>query len=98
MQIRYTAGYMSNRSLVERIGSAVQSFHSGDLDAKRLAESLELNGRALEGMPYPLFKELDALIYELEICGFADEEETIADAASVVRKVEQWLHSIPRSV
>ena len=89
---------MSNRSLVERIGSAVQSFHSGDLGANRLAETLELHGRALEGMPYSLLKELDDLIHELEICTFADEDDTISDAASVVRKVEQWLHSIPRSV
>ena len=57
-----------------------------------------MNGRALEGMPYPSIQELNGLIYELEVCSFHDAEDTISDPESVVLKVERWLEAVPRAV
>ena len=89
---------MSNSSLVSRIEGAALSARSGDTSARSLAETLRGNGRALEGMPYPLIKEMDELIMDLQIACWDDEEGLLPDVGTVLVQLAAWLSKVPREV
>ncbi len=63
---------MSNSSIKKRIEKSIKDFESGMIDIKALKDSIELNGRALEMMPYNLIKEIDEIKYKLTVSQFAD--------------------------
>ncbi|VVS94179.1 hypothetical protein DBB_37510 [Desulfoluna spongiiphila] len=47
---------MSNKSLKKRISDSLEKFKAGTIDINTLKLSIELNGRALEMMPFELIK------------------------------------------
>ena len=88
---------MSNNSLISRIEAGVASVRSGYSTAKSLAECVRINGRAMEGVPYPLIKEVESLAISLDIAASQDEDGFVADVESILVRVETWVRNLPRS-
>ena len=86
---------MSNRTLVTRIAAALNEVRAGEISPKAGAESLALNGRGLEGMPYDLLKSLESLTMDLEIAQWHEEEGGFPDVERVVEEAEVWLARVP---
>jgi len=86
---------MSNKSIKERIEKSIEAFKSGKITLKDLKESIELNGTALEMVPYPMIKELDDIEYKLTMSQFADEEDCYSNIEEVLHYIEVWLERVP---
>ena len=86
---------MSNKSIKQRIEKAIVEFKAGKIKIKDLKESIELNGNALEMMPYPMMKELDDIEYKLTVSQFADGEDCYPNIEEVLKYIESWLERVP---
>ena len=89
---------MSNESLIARIESTLSRVRSDKATAKTLSDSLRGSGRALEGMPYALVKEMESLAMDLEIAAWTDEDGFVPDLSSALMRLELWLSKVPKSV
>jgi len=86
---------MSNRTIKERIETALIDFNEGKIDLTTLKGCIELNGQALEAMPYELIKDIDEIEYQLTQCEFADEEGCEYDVDSALSFIKTWLSKVP---
>ncbi|MCH2159754.1 MAG: hypothetical protein MK096_13385 [Oleiphilaceae bacterium] len=86
---------MSNESIKKRIEESLTKFEIGELNLNALKESIELNGQALESMPYDLIKDIDEIEYQLTQCAFADEEDCQYDVATTISFIKNWLSKVP---
>ncbi len=86
---------MSNESIKERISKSIDDFKANKIDLKELRGSIELNGRALEMMPFSMIKELEEIEYKLMIAQFAQEEDCGVNTEEVVKLLESWLKTCP---
>ena len=86
---------MSNRSIKNRIEKALFDFEAGKLNLGALKDCIELNGQALEAMPYNMIKDIDEIEYQLTQCYFADEEDTEYDIDTTILFIKNWLSKIP---
>jgi len=89
------ANEMSNQSLKDRIEKSIEQFRAGKLSIKDLKNSIEINGQALEMMPYELIKELDEIEYKLTVSQFTDEEECFPNIEGVLIFIKSWLTKVP---
>ena len=89
-------GRVSNNSLIARIESALAAVRARGATAQFLADVIRGNGRALEGMAYPLINELEKLANDLDIASWHEEDEFLPDLPSILSKVDRWLHQLPR--
>lgn len=87
---------MSNNSLIDRIESALAAVRTQEATAQFLADAIRSNGRALEGMPYALIKELEDLAMDLDIASWHDEDGFLPDLPSILSRVDRWLLQLPR--
>lgn len=87
---------MSNSSLISRIEAVLSSVRAGESSGKSLADAIRGNGRALEGMPYPLVKEMESLALDLDIAAWDDEEGLLPEMGVVLNQVDDWLDRLPR--
>jgi len=86
---------MSNKSIKKYIEKSIEEFRSGKISVKSLKESIELNGRALEMLPYSMIKALDDFEYKLTLSQFADEEDSYPTTKQVLSQIEEWLTKVP---
>lgn len=86
---------MSNRSIKERIEKSLDDFKGEKINIKMLKDSIVLNGRALEMMPYSMIKEIDEIEYKLTVSQFADEEDCDANIEEVLKSIDLWLKKVP---
>lgn len=86
---------MSNRSLKKRIRISTEKFKVGEIDLIALKDSIGINGRALEMMPYEMIKQIDEIEYKLTVSQFADEEDCYTDIEEVLKSIDEWLTKIP---
>lgn len=86
---------MSNITIKCRIEESVEAFRAGKIDIKALKESIELNGNALEMIPYSAIKEIDDIEYKLTVSQFADEEDCYPNIEEVLNAIEAWLEKVP---
>jgi hypothetical protein len=86
---------MSNRALIEHMQMALASARAGALPLQSLAQTIKSDGHALEGMPYPLIRELDSLWMGFEVAAWADEDGFVPDTASLFERMERCLISLP---
>lgn len=87
---------MSNESLRLRIEQALLSAKAGELTGSALADVIRGNGRAMEGMAYPLLTEMESLAMDLEISTWEEDEDLQPNMGSVLDQVEHWLGKLPR--
>ncbi len=83
---------MSIQSLKNRLFQSLNLYREGLINLEELKQSVFLNGRALEMMPYPLIKEIDAIGYELEIIEGYIQNGFEADVDSVLSQLEVCLN------
>jgi hypothetical protein len=74
---------------------SVDSFKQGRSSISALKSSIELNGQALENMPYDMIKEIDDIEYLLTMSEFADEEDCEVETEKAMLKIESWLRNVP---
>lgn len=86
---------VSNQSLKLNIQNSVEKFLRNEINLEHLRSSLEINGRALEGMPYAQIKEMDELEYKLTMSQFHDEEDCETDIDQAISAINIWLENIP---
>ena len=86
---------MSNESLKKRITLAIDSFNKGSITIEALKSAIELNGQALEGMPYDMVKEFDDIEHLLTMSQFAGEEGCDSEIVKVIPLIEVWLNKVP---
>jgi hypothetical protein len=86
---------MSNHSLIARVEAALLATRAGANSAKALAETVRINGRALEGMPYSKIEEMESLATDLEIASWHEQEGLLPNVASSLGKLEAWLRDLP---
>ena len=86
---------MSNESIKKRIEECLTKFTLGELNLNALKDCIELNGQALESMPYELIKDIDEIEYQLTQCFFADEEDCEYDIESTISFIKSWLAKVP---
>jgi hypothetical protein len=89
---------VSNAALVQRIREALDQFLKGESTRDALISTLDLNGHALEGLSGNEIQRLRDLVYQLEVCSFADEVSDIDDCSVVVDRVRSWLLSLPSPI
>lgn len=89
---------MSNESLISRIQATLELVQAEQAPACTLAESIRGNGRALEGMPYNLIKELESLALGLDIAQWHDEDGFAPALAPILIQVREWLSKLPNDV
>lgn len=70
-------------------------FESNQLSLVALKECIELNGQALEAMPYNLIKDIDEIKYQLTQCQFAEEEGCQYSTESTISFIKDWLNHVP---
>ena len=88
---------MSNSSLISQIEAVLSSVRAGRSSGKSLADAMRGNGRALEGMPYPIVREMESLALDLEVASWDDEESPLPGMKVVLDQVDDWLDKLPRS-
>jgi hypothetical protein len=86
---------MSNRTIKCRIEKAIIDFKENKIKLNDLKNCIELNGHALESMPYNLIKDIDEIEYQLTQCNFADEEDCEFDIVSTLSFINTWLNNVP---
>lgn len=89
---------VSNNNLHKQISIALQDVREGKVSPKVASLTLRNNGRALEGMPYTLIKEMESLAMDLEIAEWYENENCFPDLDTVLLKTEEWLKKIPLSM
>lgn len=89
---------MSNESLINRIEVTLELVQTEQAPARALAESIRGNGRALEGMPYNLIKELESMAMDLDIAQWHDEDGFETALGPVLIRVRDWLSKLPCNV
>lgn len=89
---------MSNESLINHIDLTLELVQTERAPARALAESIRGNGRALEGMPYNLIKELESIAMDLDIAQWHDEDGFAPALAPILIRVREWLSNVPRDV
>lgn len=92
------ANPMSNESLINRIEVVLELVQTEQAPARALAESIRGDGRALEGMPYCLIKELENMAMDLDIAQWHDEDGFAPALAPVLIRVREWLSKLPRNI
>ena len=86
---------MSNRTIKERIETALVDFNENKISLSTLKGCIELNGQALEAMPYELIRDIDEIEYQLTQCEFVDEEGCEYDIDSTLLFIKDWLSKVP---
>ncbi len=86
---------MSNMSIKDRIEKALFEFENKRLGIEALRDCIELNGQALEAMPYNLIKAIDEIEYQLTQCQLAEDEDCEHDIDSTIIFIKGWLNKIP---
>lgn len=86
---------MSNRTIKERIETALIDFNENKIDLSALKGFIELYGQALETMPYELIKDIYEIEYQLTQCEFTDEESCEYDIDSALSFIKTWLSKVP---
>ena len=86
---------MSNNTIKHRIEESIQEFKAGKISIKELKDSIELNGNALEMLPYPMIKELKQIEYKLTVSQFSDKEACYPNTEEVLEYIETWLANVP---
>ncbi len=86
---------MSNQSIKGRVQKALDDFESNQLSLAALRDCIELNGNALEAMPYNLVKDIEEIEYQLTQCQFADEEGCEFSVKRTISFIENWLSNVP---
>ncbi|WP_332851922.1 hypothetical protein [Duganella sp. S19_KUP01_CR8] len=89
---------MSNQTLIARIEASLALLQAHQGDSRALAESIRGNGKALEGMPYPLIKEMEDLAMDLDIAQWHDEDGFAPEIGPILVRVQSWLAKLPRDV
>jgi len=82
---------MSNQTLIARIEASLALLQAHQGDARGLAESIRGNGKALEGMPYALIKEIESMAMDLDIAQWQDEDGFAPEIAPILDRVQSWL-------
>jgi hypothetical protein len=82
-------------SIKDRIEKALFEFENNRIGIEALIGCIELNGQALEAMPYNLIKEIDEIEYQLTQCQIADDEDCEYDIDSTIIFIKGWLNKIP---
>ncbi|MYN08005.1 hypothetical protein [Pseudoduganella aquatica] len=85
-------------SLIARIEASLALLQEYQGHARELAESIRGNGRALEGMPYALIKEIDSIAMDLDIAQWYDEDGFAPEITPILGRVQSWLTKLPRDV
>lgn len=89
---------MSNQTLIARIEASLALLQAHQGDARGLAESIRGNGKALEGMPYDLIREIESMAMDLDIAQWHDEDGFVPEIAPILGRVQNWLAKLPRNV
>jgi len=89
---------MSNRTLHDRIVEALADYRAGSIGIPALIDAVVQNGRALEAMPFDLFKEIDDIEYDLTAAQLAEDEDCVPNIGSAIAKLESWLKALPVEV
>ena len=85
---------MSNQSLKDNILNTLKSFKSNQCDIDSLISSIELNGEALDNIPYNMVQEIRDIEYLLTVSQFGVEYgETPIEEVIII--IESWLNKIP---
>ena len=79
----------------QRIEKSLQSFKAGELGIEALKQSIELNGNALEMMPYSAIKIIEDIEYKLTVSQFSEEEGCYPNIDEVIKCIEAWLEKVP---
>lgn len=62
---------------------------------EELKSSIELNGRAMENMPYDLIKDIDNIEYQLTISEISYQEGVGVINGDVLDAIYLWLDKVP---
>ena len=89
---------MSNTSLISNIENSLASVRSGKGEVETLAKVVRESGRALEGMPYSLAREVTSLADALDLCAYQRKEGFVPNLESALSNLETWLRQLPRRV
>ena len=89
---------MSNQTLIARIEASLGRLQVHQGDSRALAESIRGNGKALEGIPYHLIKEIEDLAMDLDIAQWHDEDGFSPEIGPILVRVHSWLEKLPRDV
>ena len=72
------------------------SVRSGKGEVESLAKVVRESGRALEGVPYSLAREVASLADALDLCAYQDKEGFLPNLEPVLTNLEIWLRQLPR--
>lgn len=86
---------MSNESIKQRITKLIKDFKANKIDLRKLRGSIELDGRALEMMPFSMIKDLEEIEYKSMVAQFAQEEDCAPKTEEVIELLEAWLRNVP---
>ena len=87
---------MSNTSLMESVKNALDLYQREKLTRKELISSVEINGQALENMPYALVKQIDEIEYKFMMAQFADENDSEVTEDEAIKFLVSWLEKLPK--
>lgn len=74
------------------------SVRSGKGEVEALAKVVRESGRALDGMPYSLAREVASLADALDLCAYQRKEGFVPNLESALSNLETWLRQLPRRV
>jgi hypothetical protein len=89
---------MSNQTLIARIENGLESLRSLEISASAFAEIVRKNGRSLEAMPYDLIKDMESLARDFDIEQWYEEDGSVEELESLLRRTRAWLAMLPRIV
>lgn len=87
---------MPNQSLIVRIEACLKFVQGQQVSAQTLADSIRVNGRALEAMPYALIQEMERIASALDIAHGHDEDGFLPELDLIFVRVQDWLSKLPR--
>ncbi|WOT05867.1 hypothetical protein [Shewanella youngdeokensis] len=86
---------MSNLSIKTRIHNSILKLEKGEISLQELSDVIELNGDALESMPYELIENIREIEYQLTQCQFSELEYCEYEIESTLSFIKNWLSKIP---
>ncbi|MFG1489970.1 hypothetical protein ABMA58_12040 [Oceanospirillum sp. HFRX-1_2] len=75
---------------------ALTDFESDQLSLVALKECIEINGPALESVPYKSIEDIDEIEYQLTQCQFFDEEFFECNIEPAISFIKCWLNNFPK--
>ena len=81
---------------MESVKNALDLYQREKLTRKELISSVEINGQALENMPYALVKQIDEIEYKFMMAQFADENDSEVTEDEAIKFLVSWLEKLPK--